>query len=355
MAALTQTRRAVGRIGFEFDANGLFCAQVRKHGTGWKLIHSRAAAAIQNAVPDTDHSRSALFKANDLLQAAAGFRGSEVASVLPMEACDLRVLELPAASQSELRLMIANEFEASPTSDTVFDFWTLPVGMTPRKDLTGICSLSTDRRMISETVRLIQAGGFTISGIDGLPTACGRAVSMMDASGAGIAVDGDESLRMAVHIGWKRCTIVLARDGVPLLARVPQVQGLSSFLEATCTALGLSPQEMLRLMRGLRDDLLIQPSAAVMGRLHNAARAWCLPLCEEVLRSVAFSGRPGLRMVPSAIILMGSGSIINGLAEIMTEELNMAAQLWQIPAGECVSNGPEFAVAAALSAWEIDT
>ena len=73
-----------------------------------------------------------------------------------------------------------------------------------------------------------------------------------------------------------------------------------------------------------------------------------------ILPAVAFSGRPGLRMVPSAIILMGSGSLINGLAAIMTDELNMAAQLWQIPAGECVSNGPEFAVAAALSAWEID-
>ena len=83
MAALTQTRRAVGRIGFEFDANGLFCAQVRKHGTGWKLIRSRAAAATPNAVPDTDHSRSALFKANDLFQAAAGFRGSTLATSLP--------------------------------------------------------------------------------------------------------------------------------------------------------------------------------------------------------------------------------------------------------------------------------
>ncbi len=354
IAALTNTRNAVGRIGLEFDAHGLCCAQVRKHGTGWRLTHSRSVAVSQSTASGSGDQPSAPFRAADLLLAAAGFRGGEIASVLPMESCELRVLELPPADPAELRMMINNENEAVAADDSVFDFWTLPSGMTTRKDMTGICSLSADRRMIADTVQQVHAGGFTISGIDGLPTACARAVSIMNISDTRISVERKAELRMAVHIGWKRCTLVLVQDGIPLLARVPQVPGLSSFLQSTAESMAHSSDEVLRLMRGLHDGLLIHASPRVMARLHDAVQSWCLPLCEEIMRSIAFSRRPGLRMVPGAVILLGVGSVITGLTQIMSDELNIVVELWRLPADECVRNGPEYAIAAGLSAWEID-
>jgi Tfp pilus assembly PilM family ATPase len=352
IATLTQTRRAIGRIGLEFDSGGVYCAQVRRQGAGWQMIHSRAVA-VQEQEPQAESGSPELFRATDLIQAAVGFRGSEIAGVLPMEACDLRVLELPSSNRTELRMMIANETEGE-TDSSVFDFWTLPAGMTPRKDLTGVCSLSADRQIIANAVQRIHAGGFTIAGVDGLPTACARATGMMDQSGTGIQTEGDVSLRMAVHIGWNRCTLVLVRDGAPLLARVPQSQGLWSFLESAASSISLTPRDLLRVVRGLHNGLPIQLKSGVTSRLQEAVRAWSLPLCEEVLRSIAFSRRPGLRMLPGAVVLMGTGATIPCLSGIMTDELNMTAQLWRLPAEEGIGGGPEFAAAAALSAWEID-
>lgn len=346
--------RATGRIGLEFDTNGIFCAQVRRSGIGWKLDQTRTFSATDEILSGLRQGTSFVpFKATELLQAAAGFRGSEVAGVLPMEACDLRVLELPAASQSELQLMVRNEVEGLIPANAVFDFWQLPAGMTTRNDLTGICSLSTDGKTIADAVRLIHDGGFTIAGIDGLPTACARAVSLMDAAEDSTESNVGSRLRMVVHIGWKRCLLVLVSDGIPVLARIPRADGLSSFLSVVGEEVSLTAHELLRLIRGIR-DLPVQPTRRVRTRLDAAVRSWCMPVCEEVMRSISFARRPGLRMVPTSVIIMGSGGIISNLPEIMTEELNIDVRPWQLAAEDTVSHGPEYAVAAALSAWEIE-
>lgn len=294
------------------------------------------------------------FQSTDLLLAAAGFRGASLASVLPMEVCDLRVLEFPTSSPAELELMVRNEVEGLMAQNAVFDFWTLPAGIAQRDNMTGVCSLCTDRDIVSGTVARLQKGGFVVEGIDGLPTACARAVAMMVDSDSTNESSPNLTQQMCIHIGWKTCLLVLVQNGVPVLARVPRIGGLCEFLTLLSNSLQLQPAETMRLIRGLHSGLPLQASRSVRTRIEDAVLDWCLPVCDEITRSLSFARRPGLRMTPSAFIIMGPGAVIPELQDSLSREFSKDVQLWSLPAIARAASGPEYAVAAALSAWEID-
>ena len=350
-----RTRKNLGRIGLEFDASGLFCAQVTRAERGWKLIQTGSCAAITDSLSGQPrNSGFAPFQSTDLLLAAAGFRGAAMASVLPMEVCDLRVLEFPAASPAELEMMVRNEVEGLVPQNAVFDFWTLPSGVAQRENMTSVCSLCTDRDVVSSTVSRLQKAGFLVEGIDGLPTACARAMAMMVDSNGVNEPSTNASQQMCIHIGWKTCLLILVQNGVPVLARVPRIGGLCEFLARLSNALQLQPAETMRLIRGLHQGLPVQTSRFVRTRIEEAVQDWCLPMCDEISRSLTFARRPGLRMTPSAFVIMGPGSIIPELKESLSHELVNEVQLWNLPTSPGAGCSPEYAVAAALSAWEID-
>jgi Tfp pilus assembly PilM family ATPase len=351
----SRTRRSLRRIGLEFDTSGLFCAQVTRVERGWKLTQTGACAATAvSLAASPGNSEFAPFQSTDLLLAAAGFRGASLASVLPMEVCDLRVLEFPTASPSELELMIRNEVEGQMAQNAVFDFWTLPSGVAQRENMTGVCSLCTDRDVVGGTVSRLQNAGFVVEGIDGLPTACARAVTMMVDSFGNHDSPNNAAQQMCIHIGWKTCLLVLVQNGVPVLARVPRVGGLCEFLSILANCLQLQLGELIRLIRGLHRGLPVQISRSVRARIEDSVLDWCLPVCDEITRSLSFARRPGLRMTPSSFIIMGPGAVIPGLQASLSHELGNDVQLWDLPSCEGTATGPEFAVAAALSAWEID-
>lgn len=351
----SRTRRSPGRIGLEFDTSGLFCAQVTRAERGWKLIQTGSCAATAGSLLGRQENSGIVpFQSTDLLMAAAGFRGASMASVLPMEVCDLRVLEFPTSSPAELELMVRNEVEGIVSHNAVFDFWTLPSGVAQRENMTGVCSLCTDRDIVGTMVSCLQKGGFVVEGIDGLPTACARAVAMMvDTDGVNEA-SHKASHQMCIHIGWKTCLMVLVQNGVPVLARVPRIGGLCEFLSNLSNSLQLQPAETMRLIRGLHQGLPVRTSRSVRKRIEDAALDWCLPVCDEVSRSLSFARRPGLRMTPSAFIIMGPGAVIPELQDSLSQELNNDVHPWSLPSIAGVASGPEYAVAAALSAWEID-
>ncbi|MFO0999010.1 MAG: hypothetical protein U0936_01620 [Planctomycetaceae bacterium] len=351
----SRTRRSLGRIGLEFDTSGLFCAQVSRAEQGWTLIETGACMASPGSLAGLQGNPCFVpFQSTDLLLAAAGFRGASIASVLPMEVCDLRVLELPTASPSELELMVRNEVEGLIAQNAVFDFWTLPPGIAQRDNMTGVCSLCTDRDVVSGTVSSLLKGGFVVEGIDGLPTACARAVAMMVDSGGAHESSQNSSQQMCIHIGWKTCLLVLVQNGVPVLARVPRIGGLCEFLTILSGSLQLPFTETMRLIRGLHRGLPLQTSRSVRTRIEDAVMDWCRPVCDEITRSLSFARRPGLRMTPSQFIVMGPGAVIPELQDFLSHELGNDVHLWSLPSIAGVPSGPEYAVAAALSAWEID-
>ncbi|MCA9059016.1 MAG: hypothetical protein KDA85_10970 [Planctomycetaceae bacterium] len=354
--------RRIGRIGLEFDAEGISCAQIRHDHSGWRLYRHRqtsflTASALrdQGAGSPSLQSPSAYripgvgtVSGQDLLLLMAGMRDPQVAFALPMEVCDLKVMDLPAGSISELRQMIGGELVAAGLSDDTFDFWPVSDGSSQHRELQTVCTCLAQRESIDGLIHLGDRLGLCIDGIDSIPTAAARAVGMMP----GLPQSNGMTLSLAVHIGWHQCTCVFVRDGIPLLARIPGVAGLGLLVQQCASALNRTDGDVLRIMRGIQDDLLIHIPDAMLEILVECVRIWAEPLAQEILKSIAYSRRPGLRAVPAGLVLMGRGSSVPGLREILESELNIETCIWH-PSGP--GNGTDmgaFAIPAALSAWE---
>lgn len=339
-------RNAVCRIGMEFDGTGLICAQVRRAERGWQIVRSRAFTALG--------ADNAVASAAVLLQTTAGMSSSEVAAVLPMEVCDLRVSELPGqCSNDELRHMLRDELEAAGLGEATFDFWKLPDGMVQQAGAQGVCSLSMNQSVIHRAIERIRSTAHSVVGVDGIPTAAARALRMMMDSGRLTVGNHVRANTLAVHIGWKKTTLVLVSNDIPALARVPQIEGLEGWVRKAQHRSGLTAVDLLKITQGLHARLPVQVPPALLTGLMSTTEEWAASLCEEVLRSITFARRPGLRMMPGHIVLMGSGSIIPGLQQSLSEQLNIATCPWTLPQENGLDASSEMAIASSLSAWEI--
>lgn len=339
-------RNTVCRIGMEFDGVGPICAQVRRAERGWQVVRSRSFTALG--------ADDAIASSAVLLQTTAGMSSPDVAAVLPMEVCDLRVSELPGqSSDDELRHMLRDELEAAGLGETTFDFWKLPEGMVQQAGAQGVCSLSMNQSVIHRAIERIRSTSHSVVGVDGIPTAAARAIRMMMDSGGLTIGNHARANTLAVHIGWKKTTLVLVSNDIPVLARVPQIEGLEGWVRKAQNRSGLTAVDLLRTAQGLHARLPVQVPAALLTGLKSSTEEWAGGLCEEVLRSISFARRPGLRMMPGDIVLMGSGSIIPGLQAYLSEQLNIATCPWTLPQENGLDASSEMAIASSLSAWEI--
>ncbi|MBL8811466.1 MAG: hypothetical protein JNM43_14940 [Planctomycetaceae bacterium] len=342
----TFTRKSICRIGMEFDGSGVTCAQVRRADRGWQVVRSRVFTALS--------ADDAVAAAPVLLQAAAGMTSSDVAAVLPMEVCDLRVSELPGqCSSDELRAMLKDELAAAGLHDLTFDFWRVPEGMVQQAGAQGVCSLGISQPVITRAIERLRTTGLTVAGIDGIPTAAARALRMMVESGRLIPGNNPRSNILAVHIGWKRTTLVLVSNDIPALARVPQIPGLEGWVRDAQQHTSFTATDLLRIAQGLNSQLPVRVPAVVSGSFEAATLSWATGLCEEILRSITFARRPGLRLIPGNIVLMGPGAIIPRLPQFLSEQLNIATSQWSLPQPNGLDASAELAIAAALSAWEV--
>jgi Tfp pilus assembly PilM family ATPase len=346
-----QSRQKIARIGFAVDETGVACAQVRRTDDGWQMVSGRTVSL--STIPQSNSTAARRpGRVADFAAAAAGFKGSDVAVVLPMDCCALRVLELPGGSDDELRVMLQNELDESGDDSSVFGFWKIPTSMSQNATLTTVCAISAQRTAVDDVVKTVQHCGFNIVGIDGLPTAMSRAATMCS-----LPRDAANSSTLAVHIGWELCTTVLISRGRPMLARVPRQPGMKGLVENLANRLNLSIPDVLRLLRGIQSSLPVFPTLSCLKAIVTAVEQWSQPLCTEILRSVTFSAAPGVRTVPSTAIIMGPGSILPGLDTIMTNLLNIATTEWSIATTTDCGGVPEFqgelAIPAAVSAWEV--
>lgn len=347
IATLSRIRTRTGRIGLEFDGGGLRCAQVRRSGTGWRLVRSRCVATN---LDDPAEDQPA-FAATDLLLATAGFTGADLATVLPMNSCELRVLEVPRGTRSELREMVTCEMEEGSDANSIVDFWQLPDDASSRPELTSLCALAADKPAIATAASTIQTAGYNIVGIDSLPTACARAAELWRNSVDSFTPPSGSVL--SIHIGWERCTLTVSSGGPPEITRVPQIPGLRAWLVEAGHCVGTDPQDMLRIVQGLHDGLLLRPTTRLLQKLSEFTAAWSQQVCLEILRTLSFARRPGTRSIPAFALLMGGGAVLPGLVDCVEAELNIDTRLWTLPCDTRCRGGAEFAVAAALSAWEI--
>ena len=144
------------------------------------------------------------------------FAGRNAISALPMNACQLRSLNVPPGSDQERRTIIADELAedwAELRNPMEFDFWETEPGKTEKgTDSFNVNVLATSRLWISQVWRDCRRSGLDCWAIDGLPLAMARTVGL-----AGGLAGGKRAL--VVDWGYSNTTLCIAGDDRPLYSR----------------------------------------------------------------------------------------------------------------------------------------
>src|SRR4051794_30346428 len=144
------------------------------------------------------------------------FVGRNAISALPMNACQLRSLNVPPGTDQERRTIIADELAedwAELRNPMEFDFWETEPGKTEKgTDSFNVNVLATSRQWISQLWRDCQRSGLNCWAIDGLPLAMARTVAL-----AGGLSGGNRAL--VIDWGYSNTTLCIAGDERPLYCR----------------------------------------------------------------------------------------------------------------------------------------
>lgn len=281
------------------------------------------------------------------------FRGRCVAATLPMALCQFHQMDYSPGQRSQGDRAIRQGIESSnqrSAQHLQFASWPAELnkeGIAPvRTNVLAVPQVWSDQLCedVSQT-------GWSCQLVDGLPLALARAVKMVH--------DVDPLTPWAaLDWGYSQATFCVVADGRAMYVRSLKNCSLRQLLDSVTEELQVTGDEALRLLQdyGLPGAQTTEASEVVAELIADPLDN----LQQEISRTIAHL--QGLRrtIVPQGVYLFGGGATMKGLAEYLTEKLNLEHRVWQfdkLHSANSTGNGQHscmFGPAIALSAlaWE---
>lgn len=349
---LSSRGRRLGWVGVDLGTSALKIAQVCGEQGRWSL-------AAQVVVPAARSGTIGLSPAvASMLFDSTAFRGRRAACAIPLSAAELRTIELPVGSDTELREMIAQEIGA--TADFVnaqreFDFWELE---TPERSdgIRTYAVLSIAHDIAQQVAEDLLQAGMKCEAIDGVPFAIARAAAMN-------AAEGQPEVVAAIDWGFSSVTFVAAAAGEPIFVRSLRDCHLGLILKRMEDELGLTPSECYPLLvnYGLPHPNAGSSSSKLQEAIGDLVTDTLACLVDEVARTLSFAGRQLRRRSPKSLLLMGGGAAIRHSAEHVAARIQQPVDCWKLPTQSGAAcplqkhHTALFAVAAGLSQLGVQT
>jgi Tfp pilus assembly PilM family ATPase len=349
-----------GWIGVDLGTRAIKLAQLARDGAGVRLARRSIvpcnASGIDDvpAWPATSSQRARALQAARFLEPS--FSGTSAAALLPMQLTTLRTFEVSDEGGSR-RSIVAQQlagFLEGSVEGFEFDYWDLAAPGQHVSRLNDVAVLFVDRDIACQAARELLAAGMECHVIDGLPTVMARAVTLAWGTTADAVA--------AVDWGHGEATFCVVARGEAVFTRSLRQCGFARLLDAAAAALGLSTEDVRRLLSlyGLpgpaRDDANTEAMQQILGDITSR------PLDEmrrQLAKTLAYLNVHRASLMPRRICLMGGGATIRNVAPWLSERLDVAVETWQFPAGRNSepdtagappSEMPLWAGAAALSA-----
>ena len=352
-------KRKVGFIGIDVGTAALKVAQVARGKQGWRMIASAVVPRSQKLDVSAGLTSTAVSSL-DQLQATRslqhGYRGRTAAAVLPMGVCDLHRLERDLSRdpnpESALRRTIETATQRS-TDSLLCEFWSGPATESASAWTQALALPRSWSEQISED---IASAGWSCKAIDGLPMSIARAVNMVHAN-------PDQKPVAALDWGNLETTLCLIENQQPTYVRTLKVPGIHQLVDDLEEALEVSSDEAQGLLEryGLAGEAVArydQLAKLIKDMVTKSVDA----LESELQRS--FSHFQFIRRAksPEQLYLMGGGSLIRGLAERLTQRLDISAAQWRLTRhedrAEHAADRSESVLATAIAlsalAWEVE-
>ena len=258
------------------------------------------------------------------------FAGRNAISALPMNACQLRSLNVPPGSDQERRTIIADELAedwAELRNPMEFDFWETEPGKTEKgTDSFNVNVLATSRQWISQLWRDCRRSGLDCWAIDGLPLAMARTVGL-----AGGLSGGKRAL--VVDWGYSNTTFCIAGDERPLYCRRIHDCAFGRAVEAITKGLDVTLDEAQHLVEhegvvaagdGSSGD------SATAKALTTAAAGTLDELVRHIGRTLQFTEMHRRHLQPATVWLMGGGASMKNIGPYLAEALPLPVHVWTL-------------------------
>jgi Tfp pilus assembly PilM family ATPase len=324
----------LGWIGVDIGTRTVKLAQALRSADGVRLYQS---AVVQRSEPwpeEDDLGLSAPDQSMAEIRAAlecGQFAGRSAACILPMNACELRGLNVPQGSDRERRAMIANELaeDWSQRSATMeFDYWELNIDHEAASaDGFNVNVLAVARPWITRVAQDCQQAQLDCWAVDGGPPATARAVGLTtNLRGAARA--------LAIDWGYSNVTLsVVGLDRALYVRRVPNC-GFRHCLSSIQAALGVSLDQAQHLANtqgvvaadrsdGTRVEIREAITAAVADKIEA--------LVEQIRRTLQFVDLQRRHLRPTSVWLLGGGASLRNVAPYVSAALDLPVSVWDLP------------------------
>jgi Tfp pilus assembly PilM family ATPase len=325
----------LGWIGVDIGTRTVKLAQAVRSADGVRLYQS---AVVQRSTPwpdDDDLGLAAPDQSAAEIRAAleyGQFAGRSAACLLPMNACELRGLNVPQGSDRERRAMIANELAedwSTRSAAMEFDYWELNVDReAPTVDGFNINVLAVARPWIARVAQDCQQSRLDCWAVDGGPPATARAV--------GLAANLRGAAR-ALAIDWGYSNVTLSIVGYDRALYVRRVQncGFRRCLESIQAALGVSLDQAQHLASTEGVATADHDAAGrkeIREAITGAVADTIQTLVEQIRRTLQFVDLQRRHLRPTSVWLLGGGASLRNLCPYLSAALEMPVSIWDLPA-----------------------
>jgi type IV pilus assembly protein PilM len=347
-----------GWIGVDVGTHTVKLAQTVRDGAGVRL-HRAAVIQRPTAWPGDDGlAMSQPVTSYPEIRAALDcghFVGRDAIAALPMNACQLRSLNVPPGTDQERRTIIGDELadEWSELRGSIeFDFWeTEPARTEKGADAFNVNVMATSRHWISQLWRDCRRSGLDCWAIDGGPLAMARSVELVGGLAAGRRA-------LVVDWGYSNTTLCIAGDGRPLYSRRVNACAVEKLLDTIVETFDVTLDEAKFLVEseGVAIEYEAIRESATAQTITRAISSTLDELVHQINRTLQFTEMQRRHLQPAAVWLMGGGAALKNIDRYLAKELSMPVHIWSLASGstplECAAGhrSAVFGNAAALSA-----
>ncbi len=352
-----------GWIGIDIGTGAIKIAQVERTAGRFRIarsviVHAPEGFRYDHTSLEDGHISEEIRNAISL---HGGFIGRAAACVVSMSLCELRTLTSARGSEDEQRELISLELQqdASHAAEPrEFDFWDVAsASQDEGMDTTQVHVVSVPRSLADSVGTTLLDSKLRGDRLDVVPFCALRAAEM---DGTSVTTDMASS-RTCVMLDWgySVATVVVIRNGRPVLARCLRECGLSRLFRRITDRLKLThiQTDTLLMNYGIRrnrnrdteaDELRDLIAELAFPLLHD--------LTEELTQTLEFLKMQYAGGSPVELVVCGGGGAVPGVAQHLEATLRIPVRAWRLPLRSADLDQPEpiLANAAALSvlAWE---
>ncbi|MCW3490297.1 type IV pilus biogenesis protein PilM [Dethiobacter alkaliphilus] len=322
-----------GMVGLEFDTGLIRAVEVRGKNGSAKVVAGGQVPVPDGAVSDgIVQEPEVVADALQKLWSKAGIGSKNVVLGMFNQGVIMRLINFPKVPKDKLEQALrlqAGEYFPIPLSQMILDFAVVGEVENDGAEQYEVLLVAAKKTHMEPGLEALKKAKLSVDVVDATPLALMRALPKEKLEGTVVLVD----LAMGLS------NLLLSIDGMPRFARVIPVN-----LKQYVSNVGASLE--------VQADYQQYVAAALEKDAGEEFNRWGSTVAKEIRASISFYVKQDNLEDVDRVILSGKGAKVIGLADLLSEDLNVPVEVVQPMANvdsKAELEGPDFAVCVGLA------